>query len=284
MFHEPFSEEFDEDYQNVLHYINTNKSPFVCRWNYHKYYCKLIYELLQKYNKLFLSIYDITEEELNKILITDDLCTNIILIKDKYLNKYVCKHSYHNYYIFDSYKDMFYENLYQNLFLNLGFDMIRDIITILNYDFYIDLIKIIRSIVIYECCKTDILEFNELGINFIDIFRYNNLSFFTILYQFVNDKDKEYKLYDLSGNIIYTFDFNMIKTINDLIVCISILNDRFIIIIDGNTFKSSYDGCKYIYDFPDDISPLIEITDIKDKMIQIIIHQLSDSDLDLDLE
>jgi len=249
------------------------------KWNYNKYFCDLISDFLQKYNKLFLSIYDITEEELKKLLLTDDLCTNIIFIKKELFDNLMCQFRCQQYLYYTD-KDMFYRDLYNNLFVDLGFDMIRDIIKTLNYDSYLDLIKIIRSIAIFEYSKIYFLCLTECFSEFNHIFRSNNLSFFTILYQFVNDKDKEYKVYDLSGNIIYTFDFTMIKTISDLIKCIRILNDGFTIIIDGNTFKSIYNRNeeRYINDFPDSMLPLTEITDIQDKMIQIVIHQSSNSD------
>jgi len=277
-----YSKEFDIEYQIIYDDLIKN-NPIIdipCfykdkfqyinkKWIYNKYYYKLICEFLKRYNKSFISYYNITYEELQTIIITDDLYKNFKLIKESKIYK-----AYH-----DQDKNEFHSFLYFRLFNHLGFNMLRDIITTLNYDSYIDLIKIIRSIVIYEYCKDSFLKRTTFGIRFEQIFEFNNLSFFTILYQFVNNKDKEYKIYDLAGNIIYTFDFIMIKNIKDLIKCIRILNDSFTIIIDGYKFKSvKYLSKKYLTDFPDNVSLLTEIPDIiQDKIIQIIIHPSSDS-------
>ena len=146
--------------------------------------------------------------------------------------------------IFRDKDDLIYEN---NYYISLYYYIIdRNIHKIISYiynnnlDNYLEIISILRTLYIYYSARhsyyksisKSLLNNNILKL----VFYYYNIDIFVNLHDSYLNKRNEIKIKFLSGEILLSFSLEIIKSLFDILLYLSILYKKFNLVIDGNYY------------------------------------------------
>jgi len=256
--------EHDKYYQKIKKIIKQKDLIYYDSNNliYCDYYKNLLKKFFEIYNKTFEDLFGTSEADFIKNLQSNKDLNNEGLDNEEY----------------------FYNWLYKKLIISDELNILLDIINSLDIDKYLEIIKIFKEIVLYKAIRNTIVrKFNNMT-NFEYIYSFKNYKFLTNLYEISNNKDREYKIIDLSGEIKFSFDITMFKSFIEIFEYLRVYFKRFSLIIDNNkcTFIEythyfiEYTHFSYsfkIFYKPSAYNLLYDIDKIKNNIISIIIHE-----------